>query len=147
MIDRADIGLVDAHPKRDGRHHHAGARAHEPFLRRGALQVCHTGMIGSRLVARLHQSRRNGFRGPLQRDVDNGWPRGAMRQAFAQHRVAVGNSNGCRQHRQVGSVKAGTYDARRGDGKTLADVGQHGWCGSGGERQRALGATRGSEAG
>ena len=71
MVDPADVGLVDAHPKGDRGDDRVDTAAHECILRVMPLFVRQAGMVGERLQPILPQVTRHIFRGLLQRHVDD----------------------------------------------------------------------------
>ena len=84
MIHPADVGLVDAHAKRDRGDDRVGAASHEGILRLVPLLVRQTGMVGKRLQSTLPQVARHLFGGLLQRHIDDrGLP--PLKQPARQH--------------------------------------------------------------
>ena len=140
MIDVADVCLVDAHAKGNGRDHDAAVRSHPPVLNVRSLRALHAGVVGTSGETGALQVRRYPLRRPLQRHVDDRRARLPRPQPLQQQRIPL-----CRRDRrgaqlQVRAIEACHKRTLALDAEAGADILDHGRRGRGGEGQDPLDA-------
>ncbi len=108
MDDRANVGLVDAHAERVGRHHDLGLAFHEPFLGLGPLLASQSGMIDDRLPAQFFsQVAGDGLALGSARSVDDGRPTIGVERACQLLKLGFVSAGFHHGVAKVRSVKAG----------------------------------------
>ena len=137
VVDRTDVGLVDAHAEGDGRHHHGVVAGHEAVLHGLAGLRFHAGVVGFGRIPGFGQSGGDRLGGFLQGNVDNGRALGAGTQALQQHAQAFIRGAGGGAQGEVGPVKPGVHVGGRLDREGVANVLSDRRRGGGGEREHA----------
>jgi hypothetical protein len=109
VIDRADVGLVDAHSKRDRRDHNTVVRRHETILHGLAHFSVHAGMIRLDREAGFRQRSRDCLRGFLERHINNRGAGGPRFQPCDQNAQPVARGARGRSQMEIGAIKPGVH--------------------------------------
>ena len=123
VIHPADVGLVDAHAKRDRGDDRVGAASHEGILCLVPLLVRQAGMVGERLKSTLSQVARHLFGGLLQCHIDDrGLP--PLKQPARQHPKPIAGRAGGDPVAEIRPQERILHMVRRIDIKRPTDVGR-----------------------
>ena len=132
MNYEADVRLVDAHAKRDGRTHHARFVAEKGFLIGRTFAACQARVIGQRLHTVGGEFGRQALRRLARLGVND--PAFAGPYANVRKNLLVSAGLGRNAVGQVGAVETGDVTRGRTQMESFDDVLPHAFRGRGGER-------------